>query len=437
MRKLVNIRFLIALAAILFSALPSFANWDSRFWPTSESSPRKYEGATVVFQADVVTSNIAYAVGERHDAAFLEGSGESIASDIIGWLPRKPENALIEAKQNILQFLPYYIDQTRSMSNNNPATAVITSLVYWNITNILIHCNLPTNFFEYTPVRNLAGHEGTGAGHWTNSAAYGWEATRKVLTNLIYTYQLEGLLPKEERKEFSFGFESPPTTIIPQIYRNCIYEFSNTVYELSNLSFDLRMPAATFNEAHFNSLATETINREALFLATYRDNNVSGQPAIAISRTSETLLTNDNHEAWSFELIDAGIGFYGDPQSTCTNIALPPRFIRENPAYTNCFPSTNTCDWGFVGTFTGQKQSLGDGSLFILSSEIVDQIRDCSVMNFLSFVFSDVVDGVESVFCDGVEVDTIFIGSIDFGWDLEQVGFKKRSNIIKWDFTYK
>jgi hypothetical protein len=427
----------VALLATFIAALPSQAAWDDRFWPANEKPPRKYEGTNRFFQAEITTSNIAYAVGERHDAAFLEGAGESIASDIIGWLPRKPENALIEAKQNIVQMLPYYLDHTRSMSNNNPATAVITNLVYWNITNILIHCNLPTNFFDYTPVRNLAGHEGTGAKHWTNSAGYGWDATRKVLTNLIYTYQLKGLLPKEERKEFSFGFESPTSTVIPQIYRNCIYEFSNTVYQLSDLSFNSRMEAAVFDEAHFNSLATQTANLESLFLAEYRDNNLSGNPAIAISQTPETLLTNDNHEAWSFEFIDAGIGFAEDPQSTCTNIALPPRFIRENPEYANCFPDINNCDWGFVGTFTGQKQSLGDGSLFIISSEIVDHSRDCSVMKFLAFVNTDVVDGVEDIFCDGVEIDTIFIGSVDSGWDIGQLGLKNRSNIIKWNFTYK
>jgi hypothetical protein len=428
----------VALLATFIAALPSQAAWDDRFWPANENSPRKYEGTNRFFQVDAVTSNIAYAVGERHDAAFLEGFGESIASDIIGWLPRKPENALIEAKQNIVQLLPYYLDHTRSMSNEDPATAVITNLVYWNITNMLIHCNLPTNFFDYTPVRNLAGHEGTGAEHWTNSAGYGWDATRKVLTNLIYTYQVKGLLPKEERKEFSFGFESPPTTIIPQIYRNCIYEFSNTVYQLSDLSFGSRMEAAVFDEAHFNSLATQTANFESLFLASYRDDNLSGNPAIAISQTPETLLTNDNHEAWSFEIIDAAIGFFADPQSTCTNnFTQPPRFIRENPTYSNCFPEINNCDWGFVNTFTGQKQSLGDGSLFIISSETVDHSRDCSVMNFLAFVFSDVVDGVEDIFCDGVEVDTIFIGSVDPGFDIEQVGRKFRSNIIKWNFTYK
>jgi hypothetical protein len=188
----VNIRFLIALAAILFFALPSLAGWDERFWPANEKPARKGVGASAVFQADVITSNIAFAVKERVEAISKEDS-TYVVEDITGSLPRKPELSLSEAKQILQGKIGSFLDQTRFPSPYQPSSAQITNLIYWSVSNILVHCNLPTNFFDYTPPRNLAAHPGITSTN-IDYAKYGWDATRKVITNLIYTYEPKGAM---------------------------------------------------------------------------------------------------------------------------------------------------------------------------------------------------------------------------------------------------
>jgi hypothetical protein len=210
----VNIRFLIALAAILFSALPSIAAWDERFWPASEKPTRISAGPNRAFQSDVVTSNIFRAVDERLWAATkTTGTGYNQYP----YDARFPDKHLAEMKLQLRNAISSFLDQTSFPTPFDPTSVIVTTssnsslqLITWNESSLLAYCGLPADFFNVTPPRNLAAHPGiTSPG--INYANYGWDAMRRVITNLIYTYEGKGILINEVIQSASVGISGPNT----------------------------------------------------------------------------------------------------------------------------------------------------------------------------------------------------------------------------------
>jgi hypothetical protein len=192
----VNIRFLIALAAILFSALPSLAQtnegWDARFFPTTNANVRVYDSSNVVYASDVIISQMIYAVNERYVAATKINTWDVFDNFEInyGEYIRRPEVALAEVKQGIKNIASSFV-RSYSLANFSPDT-----IVYYNRINILFELDLPADFFEVTPVRNLMGNSSFS----TNAADYGWDGAYRCLNLLTTTFE-EGVFARYEQRQ--------------------------------------------------------------------------------------------------------------------------------------------------------------------------------------------------------------------------------------------
>jgi hypothetical protein len=191
----VNIRFLIALAAILFSVLPSQAQtnvgWDTRFFATTNKPVRVHESNVVIYASDVIISQMIHAVNERYVATTKDSTWAVFDTFQINYkfYIRKPEVALHQVKQGIKGVLSSFV-QSYSTTNFSPDT-----IVYYDATNILLQLELPLDFFDVTPVRNLMGNSSFS----TNSAAYGWDGAYRCINLLTNTFETGVFARYEER----------------------------------------------------------------------------------------------------------------------------------------------------------------------------------------------------------------------------------------------
>jgi hypothetical protein len=421
--------------ATFIAALPSLAQstngWDDRFWPANEKPPRAKDGTNWVFQSDAATLNLIEALRERVWAITKEDL--SVVEDVLAYLPKRPEQSLAEIKLSTSVLVRNFIDQTRfptpfdptSIVVNTPTSSVL-SFVNWNITNILTHCELPTNFFTYTPVRNLAGHEGTGAAHWTNSALYGWDALRKVLTNLIYTAS-DGFLINETKNNYQSGVTDELSFTCPAP-TSCQFEDNSTGPEpitaltLTNASYQV-----FFNEEWrqfpFLSIGSDDGNA----FAEYQIVGNAGFPYFYVGPPDSPLSSNGIHTAYSFEIERGGVLAASYPQG------FDPSDSRYS-AYVSCGFS-NMPTWRAVGTFSTKSQ-LADLKYVVYSPNRVGASQpECSVCSFITFGFTDVSDFIE-LDCIGQRLVAINFGYLIWGDDGIK-SEKERVHIIKWDFTYK
>lgn len=432
-------RLTAILLATFTVASPSQASWDTRFWPASEKNVRFQISTNEtgignwVFQADIVTSNLISALQERHEAVFLDRFDGS--QSILYYIPRRPDNSLQAIKDAVEVLVPYFLDQTKFPSSYDPTSAIITNLHYWSVTSILAHCELPTNFFDYTPPRNLAGHIGTGSAHWTNSASYGWDATRKVLTNLIYTYQTAGILKTKETKKYSSGTDQIYLNYgLPRIYDNCDFSQSITDYDFGNMTISNFLPAAYWYDDYWAN--GYFIGDQSYYYSEYTNNIVSGRPAFQVGHINTVSLTNGMHIGFSFSKVDGGL-YYGD---FCQK-PYPPIWTRTNDNYTACL-FTNACDWVYVSQIAPTAPvELSDGSLFVAANNVVSAPNTgCSVMQFLTEVENgdEFVPDPSLIPCVG-EVDSVFwnVGYAAGATTEIPLEYNRRySHIIKWDFQY-
>lgn len=196
------IRLTTILLAIFVAGLPSLAEWDSRFFPTHEKPVRVYQGTNLFFQADVVMSQMWYAVEERLWAGSKVPSGE----DYLNYMPiRNQEAILAEAKSQIKGIIPSFIDSL--FYSNDVSQINITNLKYYTEIELLNQLSLPGDFFVNTPVRNLMGNQQ----FHTNNAVYGWESLRLILQNLKWTLESGGILKYGNNETRQRGILIPVT----------------------------------------------------------------------------------------------------------------------------------------------------------------------------------------------------------------------------------
>jgi hypothetical protein len=406
-------RFLIALLAILFSALPSHAQWDSRFWPANEKPVRAGGIFNRVYQADVITSNIAFAVKERVEAISKEDSGYVI-DDITGNMPRKPETSLSEAKQILRGRISSFLDQTRFPSPYQPSSAQITNLVYWSVSNILVHCNLPTNFFDYTPPRNLAGHPGITSTN-IDYSQYGWDAMRTVVTNLVYTYEPKGIM-ENLTKTISLTGIMPYDENIPGLGQ---YQSPNGSCENNNeqdgpFNFDELTIANYVSELGFNKTAIRAlvgIGKGAWHMQEYGSGNAG--IISAFIGPSSIIDSNSAHTAHSF-------------------------FLDSSGGEIGCGFSTNQPLWEYGGTING-KSTTSDGFVFISGASYGVDEPTCNLWspNVMGDFFVKSQQSLDyEVYCYGMLV--YFGGAFTdtvAGYSANER--REYRHIIQWNFTYK
>jgi hypothetical protein len=198
----VNIRFLIALAAILFSASSSFATWDGRFFPTPDKPPRIGSGTNLTFQSDVVSSQIWHAVNERAWAAYKTQGLELSYEDFEG----------VRKREEKIQQLKDFLDPLVEAFLDNSVTQHPTNLTYYTTSELVARLGLPEDFFNKTPPRNLMSHPW---GNQTNDI-YGWHGLYMVITNLTQTYEGGVFFVYSRRLECSFSGLSDPVARVPQ-----------------------------------------------------------------------------------------------------------------------------------------------------------------------------------------------------------------------------
>jgi len=415
----VNIRFLIALAAILFSASSSFANWDTRFWPANEKPTRIGVGTNRVFQANVITSNIAAAVKERLEAV----AGEEITyveEDILAYGERFQERGLVEAKQLILATLNRFLDQTRFPSPNSPSSAQITNLVYWNSTNILIHCELPLNFFDYTPPRNLAAHPGITSTN-IDYAQYGWDAMRKVITNLVYTYEPRGVMINQTVDVIGEGLSDDqytpsrscedqsgePADPIPFSQLTLTNYTFGTSYRKGGGRILLALPDPNPPEVG------NWLDRGLFIRKFYTRESSSGVNGILAARLGTSgIATNSGHAAFTFQRETANV-----PEA-CAFTVGP--------------------EWQFRGTIAGSQRSA-DNNYFITGGIVGFNDPACELWSeeVMGDFFGSIDDG--DIFCFSCEgYSGCFISEISvFASGAGYSSNREYVHIIQWNFQYK
>lgn len=425
-----NIRFLAALAAILFSVLHSQANWDDRFWPANEKPVRKSVGSNIVFQKEVVSTNLAMAIEERYWAVNREDT--SIEEDVVGSLPRDSVPALVEMKQITGQLINKFLDQSRFPTPNDPTSIVVNTptssviqLIYWNQSNILAHCNLPTNFFVYTPVRNLAGHQGFNTA--SNDVKYGWDALRKVLTNLMYTYENRGVLINETIKDSYSGIVDDPNGGRPG--RGCFDDSeSDGPYTIPELTISKYAgiveseESATPTQYAIYDNAGQIIDE--VYITTYYGFGSRGFVAALLGPSTMPIL-NNNHTAYTFFKEN------GEGPEDCGFTPFPPPFPRPVPP--------RVVPWVSGGTIS-TKSTTSDGYVFLTGARQGLSIS-CDVFNYLDNWFPNdaipdcnIPECIEDRFPPGQETTQCgfdFFGGSGYRSDKEFV------HVIKWDFTYK
>jgi hypothetical protein len=265
----VNIRFLIALAAILFSALPSLSQtnsgWDDRFFPTTQKPLRVKDGEGIVFASDVIISQMVYAVNERWIIAYKEQETpanrtwskyqnfETLYPQYI----RKPETALEDVKSAISSILFSYV---RSYDEDNFVPELVE---YYTLETLLIDADLPENFFEFTPVRNLMGNSAIG----TNSA-YGWDGAYRCLNLLTNTLEI-GVFAKYENRVIceisgsglSDGFDSRQALDFPQL--SFSYGASENLQRWDSPGVDSATKSFDYGKKTYRTISSEVFEQHA------------------------------------------------------------------------------------------------------------------------------------------------------------------------------
>jgi hypothetical protein len=406
-------RFLIALAAILFFALPSLAGWDERFWPANEKPARKGVGASAVFQADVITSNIALAVKERVEAISKEDS-TYVIEDITGNLPRKPELSLSEGKQILQGRISSFLDQTRFPTPYDPSSAQITNLVYWSVSNILVHCNLPTNFFDYTPPRNLAAHPGITSTN-IDYAQYGWDAIRTVVTNLIYTYEPKGLMQNLTKTISRIGIMPYDQNLAGSgQYQPPDGSCENNDEQDGPFNFDELTITNYVNEIGFVKIAQRALLGTSPNSWEMRETGSGNEGIIsALLGPSSVIDSNAAHVAHSF-------------------------FLDKSGGEIGCGFATNEPIWEYEGAIGG-KGVTSDGFVFIRGGTYGIDSPQCDLWTFS--VMGDFFIGNQSipdyeVLCYG---NRFYFGpaSLDTIAGYGATELREYRHIIQWNFQYK
>jgi hypothetical protein len=415
------------LLAIFIVATPSLAQWDSRFWPANEKPARIGTIFNRTYQSDIATSNIYDAVNERI-WAIAKTNGVLYSEYPFG--PRFPDRSLEELKFILRPYVKKFLDQSRFPVPNQPSSVVQSQtnnsilLTYWNETNLLNYCQLPLNFFTYTPPRNLAGHPGTGSAHWTNSAAYGWDAIRKVLTNLIYTYENAGILWNETKSNIVADIDGP--YVYDPLSRpsgSCGSSLGiEGPYPVSELSLAEYRSGIFYQQSVTTRIFYDWLDRFADY--NYKHNvsiGEAGYRAAYVGPIQSPISTNA-HSAYSF-FYESGRG----PE----DCGFPPtRQIGEpEPVIL----------WKYDGKISSIQKGFDD-SYFVIGPRFgID--TTCDAWSYLEFSFGigDEVPDFSPIFCERGTPGGRFIFPSDptMGGGYAISSVRTYHHIIEWNFTYK
>lgn len=417
-------RFLVVLVAILFSALPSLAGWDTNFWPTATSPSRVVDVAhtSVVFQSDVVVSQVVYALHERVWAVDKDGSSTTAVYDDND--PRWQEQTLQAVKNEARSIVSRFLNHT-TWTDRNPINAKISNLVYWTASTILSANNLPADFWTNTPVRNLMGTPGPTnmyAG-WMDGSVYGFESMRTILTNLLYTFDDEGLFKFQDENRHNIGYTEdgsfPDCPPVP----NCSEEVTG------------------WGPFSIGSLGDEYSVRE-IYASEYYDGLYYIQPPRA------GYFVDYGHDK-EFAYRSFEVGPDDSPLINRTNIGYSFVSHRSGSARTgeisdedlrNCGFLNFTNRWDFLGINDGSDQRSQDGTHYIAkvgeANKISANYGECSVCDFISLSGSNPGD-MEELACIGLANIVVYYGLL---WPREAGAINstlKMAHIIKWDFDFE
>lgn len=185
-----------SIAALLLLTTVASAQFTTNFYPVTNAPIRTYDAATTnwTFAKDVWREEIGEAILERM----------VVVGEYDSYLEHPPvrypwENQFVSAaKSNLYTILDEYLDLRYTNSVGVFTNFYMTNLTcyterFWTKSNILEFCDLPTNFFEWTPVRYL-GPNGLTTNQANNSnllagfttADYGWHGLYELVNALDY-----------------------------------------------------------------------------------------------------------------------------------------------------------------------------------------------------------------------------------------------------------
>lgn len=435
---------IITLAAIFTVASSSFAAWDARFFPTPNKPHRIREDAQTFYKSDVVVSQIWEAIDERYWAATQSDSTLDPQNAPV----RFPDVSLQLAKDQVKAILGAYIDNISY--SNNAQLATNRPFNTYSVSNVVAYFNLPTNFFDYTPPRNLMGDtnwaNGSAPAYWTNSARYGWEPLRTVITNLRWTAEGGGILKTLQYNEQVYSADDTKQCKgSGNVYNNDgLIEIPFADLTITNYLVNISIyEGYTLWEAFFPQSWAEIINlpigNHSDFgfgwygnAIQYGNSAISGHRAAYTRQSSSSPLyaTNKTHIAYSYSITDSDGSIYGVPE---------PGYSLEE-ALAECGFGTNQPAVYYRGMIT-QNVYLSDGSQFVFGPVVPIESFECSACDFINNLREDFsrVDFIpDNTFPDYPDkpVDATFISStalISYEAN-RQTTF---DHIIEWDFTYK
>jgi hypothetical protein len=401
----VNIRLLIALAAILFSA-SSNADWDSRFFPTTNAPLRS--GGDFAF--DVVASQMVWAVNERYWAV-KKTNGWLFAEEPIERGPRFYEEVMLDVKAGLRSIIGDFLDI--SAMTNGP-----NELIYHTPVGLLSRLALPEDYFDVVPVRNPMGHDWpTNNPSGQKGKDYGWHGLYMILTNLTHTYENAGFLNAQTVDIYSFTGGGPldcsfssvsnwPNTIqsyVQSFGARDFYGFGGYNGELIGV-FEFYYYEESRSSGSFGSKAAWLYNK-----------NLAGEKLAYLDAVADSWLLA--FQGWNFSFEP---GFSGPDIAGATN-ACPTLFIEPT-------------NWVYTGV-SGALRLLDDGN--VLKTGAADSLAvTCSAQSLVGFAgtFGCDADGRVGSLCYEGDVEE-WRGCAEK--DSEVVVEGRYSHILNWNFRYK
>jgi hypothetical protein len=418
----VNIRFLIALAAILFSALPSLAQtnvgWDTRFFATTNKPIRVHESNAVIYASDVIISQMIHAVNERYVATTKDSTWTVFDTFQINYkfYIRKPEIALIEIKQGIKQILPHFV-QSYSETNFSPGT-----IVYYNSTNILLQLGLPPDFFDVTPVRNLMGNSAFA----TNSVAYGWDGAYRCINLLINTFESGVFAKYEERGTCSIsgaGLSENETGVFSVFNPPELEEF-----------YGIQESSSSYNSPTNITAQTTRFDYGKKTYRTISENLFDEYPYIVTNAIAKTF----DFEGFGFDIFPGPENYSPRGFNVCPRnyaYALPNQDVYDQISE-NC---VSNVPYVASGQITYTESLLNNGYVYPLPQSFTEGggLR-CSASQIIAsmqcYAQFEEFDSSVILGCDG---DTeIFFGADGFK-NAQTAATINFANIVTWGFRYK
>jgi hypothetical protein len=412
----VNIRFLIALAAILFSALHSDAQtnngWDNRFFPTINSPLRVDQ----VFASDVISSQMVEAVNERWIVAFSTNWVNYNLAKTNNYYQRKPEVLLNLIKGAVSNLASSFVFTNALI--NGP-----TSAIPYTAISLIDSLGIPQDFYTNTPVRGLMG-----GGAYSAVNNYGWHGAYQCLNALILTKQDVGFLKRrqDETCDISVGFASSSGAISTNYVPPILSGSANSTFTYKK--YDVTFLLDLFNKDGGYESRNIVDFGSAAFYA----------PPIQYATTYPKLY-DENTEGYTWTLFNGGA-------------SINP-YLDVNPFFSySCSDLPNENMTEILENFSTSNIWVNTEIIYAVNAEIVETNKLVFVSNQSSYGQIPAGNSAESLVSQMTcsigfpEGPASVISTCTGGGELAQgdglreavvTGETKYSHIIKWGFKYK